>query len=877
MIPKVNDIRSTPDSKAHSILQERTSFHLETDELRSNSPLRGRNIKNKNTSLMDSRDIKVSAGVRTESGGKNPSQEGNREPVLTRIEVVLRDLLVKEKQACEMEPEVFSQVKDTDASQGADCCLSEEPVNKELCPNGETSTSCPTAKLNDQQSPMMSCRSDWAEKVSVAEKNHHTPQDICFTDVPDQQSFQHDAPDTRNELGDKENSGQQRLYVIDEPQRAALIMSEESAGLLDHPFLQTNSDEKQDQSSTMVDPSHSLKSDQPSRGSEVIDSQVPFPGECSHKEDAVPPHEPCSGVVSDEGQKGQKVESFIDETATSQPTDVQKPSCVQRGKPEVSDGGTSPSLCDDRCPTPTLDEEPYQYMPCSGPRSSAVITTSTVAGETPKPTSQKYPSQILTLLKGEMPLDKKYKALVKSNLKSHSAPRVLKRKDKSLSAQRHTDKCTQSEIASDKHGLQRGKPQAASPEKSKLPFPSACHSKECLPTFKPNTGKDAHQDAPQPGDELPSCSQSQIIPAKISKSDATQQQHPSEDWENENSNLQKSKTSTELNTSELLEKRMKNLKEEDKRGQSKDSQLCSEGLSNLNKTNSETTNPPPADRLNQMKREDALKLKRVVQIVGKEPGGFSERGHEHFSASLSGVDHREGDSSCWGLHGSLRCTIFNSSRKRSSTFLEQMSKRCLQEDLTEASVEEECLIFSEQMKQVLKSSNAQSVPIQEPAAHKSILKFTSGSEAAHSSSLQDSPSFVGLKITVNTSDRTSQADTSEEEIGHSGQPDGVSGVTVGRGRLYTGKMDNVGAVRKGPVRHTDVRMDSGDRKTDPRDHVKRERFHKIMNLETKRYSKTKYRFYILMTSDDPFFEETKVTTHPLVQTINPKLKPGNYF
>ncbi|CAG08688.1 unnamed protein product [Tetraodon nigroviridis] len=287
--------------------------------------------------------------------------------------------------------------------------------------------------------------------------------------------------------------------------------------------------------------------------------------------------------------------------------------------------------------------------------------------------------------------------------------------------------------------------------------------------------------------------------------------------------------------------------------------------------------------LRQIKRRDTSELKRVVQIIGKEPRKCSETDEKHVDASSRpSVDHSDGalldDAFCRGPQASLRCTIFNSSRKRSSTFLEQMSKRCLQEDLTQASVEEECLIFSEQMKQVLKRSKEKSIHGRTPDTRGNLHLFRSSFAAARCS-LQgqegDPPSFVGLKITVDVSERTSQTDTKEEEMSTSVKHAGVSGVRAGRARLDTGRTDDG---RKGPVRQKDVRTDSGHPKTEP-GHlsnacVKQESFPKKTKLDGKSCSKTKYRFYILATSDDPCFEKTKVQLEAQGHTA---VQPSEFF
>lgn len=868
MIRKVNDIRSTCDSKTHSILQEHTSSCPETDGLRSSNVLRGRNNENTHAPLLDDRD-KEGSGVHEE---RNPSKEVSMELVPQLIQarsissgvVNNGDLFGKEKQLSVKEPEVFSPVKAGDANEGMDCCPSEDSVGKDLNPKGDITSSYLRADLNDQQSQTMSASLESAENISVMENDHQSPQDFCFTDVRNHQLFQHNGQDMRNEPGSKADDGQQRKRVVDEPhyEEAALIMSNETTGLLDGSVPQTNT-KIQDQCRTMVDLSCSLICDKSREGTEINQSQVNHTDECTQIEDAPQPHDPGpDGVVGE--AECQKETPLTNDTASSRPADTEKVACLQKGKPRLSDGRISPSLYDDRCPTPTLDEEPYRYTPRSRPTSSSTSSSSIVGGETLKPASQK-----LKKLKPKMPHDKKYKGAtaIQSDVNPPpSAPAVVKCKDKFLSAQNCTEEYSQVQIVDEKLCIQRGKPQTTSAVKSTMSSQSSCLSITCLQSFKPNTDKDGHSKPPQTSAEMPSCSQSLVIPANISKSDKTQGQSTSRDPKIENS--------MDLETSGHSEKRAKNLQEQHEKGQIKGgtSERQAISLSNVNKSNSGRTNHLPADLLHEFKRSNTSELIRVVQIVGQEPRKCSAIDQEHMDASRSGVGYWDealvDDAVFRGPQGSLRCTIFNSSQKRSSSFLEQMSKRCLQEDLTQASVEEECLIFSEQMKQVLKRSKEKSIHIRAPDKDKNLRLFHSISAAARSCSLHDEEgmavrldpsSFVGLKITVHMSDRTSQTGIKEEENSNSVKCDGVSGWRAGCARQDTGKMDDVCAGRKGPVRHNDVRMDSGDPKIDLSNPcVKWESFPKNMKPAVKGCRQTKYRFYILVTSDDPCFDETKV-------------------
>lgn len=834
--------------------------------------------KNTHTRLLDSRDKEVS-GVHEE---KNPSQEVSMEAVLQLMEAgnvsagVFKngDLFGKEKQLCVKEPDVVSPVKAVDGDEGMDCCPSEDSVSKELTPKEDITSSYLRADLNDGQSQMMSTSSESAENVSVTENNRQSEQEFCFTDVRDQQLFQHDGPDMRNEPGSKADDSQQRKRVVDEPhnEKAGSIVSNETAWLLDGSIPQTNSNKIQDHSRTVVDVSCSLTCDKTREGSEKSDSQVPRAEECTQDEDATQPQEPGSDGTGDEAEC-QKETPFINETASSCPADTQKASCLQKVTQELSDDKISPSPYDDRCPTPTLDEEPCQYTPSSGPSSSTTSSTSIVGGETLKPASQTFPGQIFILLKPKIPLDKTYKAVkaVKSDINPPlSAPAVMK------SSENHPEEDSQIQTAGEKLCFQGGKPQATSAGKSTIPSQSSCLSNKCLQTFKPNTGNDGHGTPPETSVEMPACSPPLVMPANISKREKTRGKKPSRDPIRRKSKPEPSKTPRNLKTSGLSEQRTKNLKGHHKKGQfmEKTNQRQTISLSKVNKPNLARANHLPADPLHQFKRQDSSELKRVVQIVGKEPRKCSAIDQEHKDASRPGVDFSDGalrdDAFCRRPQGSLRCTISNSRQKRSRTFLEQMSERCLQEDLTQASVEEECLIFSEQMKQVVKRSKEKSIHMRTRDTHEHLLHLFRSSSAATRSCQDleskevrlDPQSFVGLKITVDMSERTPQTAIKEEEISHSGKLDGVAGARAGWASRDSGKMADVCAPRRGPVRQKDVRMDGGEPKTDPshlsNPPVKREGLYKSVKLVVKGCSKTKYRFYILVTSADPCFDETKV-------------------
>uniref|UniRef100_A0A3Q3WTS7 Uncharacterized protein n=1 Tax=Mola mola TaxID=94237 RepID=A0A3Q3WTS7_MOLML len=151
----------------------------------------------------------------------------------------------------------------------------------------------------------------------------------------------------------------------------------------------------------------------------------------------------------------------------------------------------------------------------------------------------------------------------------------------------------------------------------------------------------------------------------------------------------------------------------------------------------------------------------------------------------------------------------------------------------------------------------------------------------------DALSLVVPKIRVVMSDRKDLAETAEEEntllpqkvseeTGNLMKHAGISGVTADCARQYTAMMNDVCTAKKVLSRPKLFKMDKGYSKPelsnlfDFCDQMKRETdysFQSNMNSVVRRSCKTKYRFYLLVTSDDPFFEETKLEAegHTAVQ------------
>lgn len=128
------------------------------------------------------------------------------------------------------------------------------------------------------------------------------------------------------------------------------------------------------------------------------------------------------------------------------------------------------------------------------------------------------------------------------------------------------------------------------------------------------------------------------------------------------------------------------------------------------------------------------------------------------------------------------------------------------------------------------------------------------------------------------SDRKDRADSKEEEgtlhpeklsqgTGNLKEPAVVSCVTAKCAELYEAMMDDVCAVGKVPPKPKHLGVNRGSKNREPShlfdfcDQMKREMdesFRSNLNSFVKKSCKTKYRFYMLVTSDDALFDETKV-------------------
>uniref|UniRef100_A0A3B4VKA3 Uncharacterized LOC111229767 n=1 Tax=Seriola dumerili TaxID=41447 RepID=A0A3B4VKA3_SERDU len=763
---------------------------------------------------------------------------------------------------------------------------------------------------------------------------------------------------------------------------------------------------------------------------------IPFIGLDISGEDIVQPQISHEQSKVEEVVQGKKDIPFISETMHSDlPTEVCNTSETYSKKQGLSFSKISlldvsetnqpvvlGSESDDRCPTPTLDEKPYECIPC--PRSS---TSAFSSSETCKNMTQRRLSRSSTPMMDEMPLERKRcQSIINSDPNPHyglhpdlelRTLRVLQSIDKFLFKSNHTDKSCQIETADIKNHLDQtpnlnskhiptcsapshmsvdfkdkmisnSKPEVVSastshklhkessdhclisPFKSKLeevlgvklqlkkadsPLPQDyferadelqqtsrgqdyCHSytsvpaTECFQTITANIGQDRHKTTPQSSlnHEPRSNSQRPVMAVKPSKSDESQAYFISKDGPIEYAPKNRETkppvvTYTTCTTTPLEKKtehfkgnsRLNDVKQESCEFSSRSSLLSNviDKKSNLDKAKFALLDPSnqyqgkdikiSSSSLSMQSFESAKSdghqgflacstLEKVVQTT-RENIKIDQK--DCSEASTSFVDHKDSsiiDDSLMGPQSSLTCTIYNTSRKRSCSFLEQVSQRCLQDDITQVSMEQECLIFSEQMKQLLKRSKRG--PICHQDSHDKLTLDCASPVTVHFSSLEeqedslemlDAPSLIGQKIKVDVSDRKGMADSGEEEktlhpqklspgTGNMKEHAGVSGATAECARLYEAIMDDICAVKKVPSRPKHFRMDRGYEKTEPSNHfdfcdqMKREMdesFRSNLNSVVKKSCKTKYRFYILVTSDDALFEETKLEAegHTAVQ------------
>ncbi|XP_074533371.1 uncharacterized protein tasor2 [Halichoeres trimaculatus] len=256
---------------------------------------------------------------------------------------------------------------------------------------------------------------------------------------------------------------------------------------------------------------------------------------------------------------------------------------------------------------------------------------------------------------------------------------------------------------------------------------------------------------------------------------------------------------------------------------------------------------------------------------------IDQRNCSEASTSHAGYEEDAMDESLYlGPDSSLSCTVYNTSRKRPYSFLEQVSQRCIQEDPTEASMDQECLIFSEKMKQLMKRCKMGSDCQRDahgkshlPCSNSMSIQFSCLGEQEETLDHIDDLSLFGQQIKVDMSDRketTEKGKTPSQGAGMPIEHAGVSALTAECAELYEATMNNVCAIRDAPSKPKHIRTERSNQKAEQSnyfdfcDQMKKEMdesFRSSLNSVVKKSCKTKYRFYILETSEDAFFEETK--------------------
>ncbi|KAM8892876.1 uncharacterized protein tasor2 [Spinachia spinachia] len=288
----------------------------------------------------------------------------------------------------------------------------------------------------------------------------------------------------------------------------------------------------------------------------------------------------------------------------------------------------------------------------------------------------------------------------------------------------------------------------------------------------------------------------------------------------------------------------------------------------------------------------------------EEVGQKNENGIQIKPSSAASTSHADNDL-LLGPPSSLICTVNNATQNQSSGLLEQVSQRCAQNDPTEASMEQECLIFSETMKQLMKRSRRGPVSQQDTRDKRNFTCASPLTVHFHCLDVQgdsvdnlnthlDATSVVGQKIDVKMPETKHLAHPKEEEktlhvhsisqgAGNLMEHPGISGVTSECSTLYKAMMNDACAVRKVPSRPKHFRIDRGYPMTEPGNHfdfcdqMKKEldkSFRSNLNSVVKKSCKTKYRFYILVTSDVAFFQETKAQLEAEGHTA---VQPSQFF
>ncbi|XP_056138578.1 uncharacterized protein tasor2 [Lampris incognitus] len=258
---------------------------------------------------------------------------------------------------------------------------------------------------------------------------------------------------------------------------------------------------------------------------------------------------------------------------------------------------------------------------------------------------------------------------------------------------------------------------------------------------------------------------------------------------------------------------------------------------------------------------------------------------------------------------SIQCTVSNTGRKVSQSLVERISQRCLKSDPILSTMEQEYLIFSEQVKQLVKRSrreNFQKKSIRGNHYHQvdshrksrfsgpTPLTVCFSSLHEQQDHLEALPSLAGQRFKVYMPEKKNETGSTKREStmnlhelscakGGTVAHVAVSGMTAECARSCKVMMDDVYTGRTLPLKFLGSEVDECSSKSDPNSCVDfsgqltREMYdslHSNPNLVRRQSCKPKFRFYILMTSDDPFFDKTKTQLEAEGHT---EVQPSQFF
>ncbi|XP_046889551.1 uncharacterized protein tasor2 isoform X3 [Hypomesus transpacificus] len=238
-------------------------------------------------------------------------------------------------------------------------------------------------------------------------------------------------------------------------------------------------------------------------------------------------------------------------------------------------------------------------------------------------------------------------------------------------------------------------------------------------------------------------------------------------------------------------------------------------------------------------------------------------------------------------------TIINTNIKGSNCSLAELAGNWTQPDLTQSSMDKECLIFSEKMNQILKGKRRGNCHDKATSYSSSLRHHKSECSSGGSpvtvcfSSLKDVdspeehcealPSLMKQKIKVAMPERCGMTDTTDGETslhlqklycanGDEAAHSKVSDMAVECAKLYSAMMDDVCAGKKHPSKPEKHVEDINSSNTRPCNNIdfcgqiKRDLYdslHDKLNSVVRQSCKIKFRFFMLVTSTDTFFRETK--------------------